>query len=194
MDVLFASTRAGEEAVRQLVGDVLDSVYDLIDIAFIESVDVDIAARVAMFRLKKLEALANYQHDGLISKPDAEGEYIAMEQLIPDEEPNPAPIDPWARGVVQVKKLSSHETTLFKTGTRIVSPSASSYRSSVYGKSSRRSSTTVSSKRSTASSKDSAGLIIELEDKYELGNLHETGYMYDMLAKAVRIIHSCNFC
>ena len=188
MEALFAASRAGEAAVRQLISDVLDGVFQTIDKAYIESIDIDIAANFAMFRLKRLEAWANYQHDGnmppVVNRED--DETSAMELLLPDDEPRPAPIDPWARGVVQVKKVSSHEATLFKTGTRIVSPSASSYRSSVYGKSSRRSSTTMSSKRSTSSSKDSAGVIIELENKYELGNIHETGYMYDMLAKAVR--------
>ena len=187
MEALFAARRSGEAAVRQLITDVLDEVFQTVDTAFIESIDIEMAAHLAMLRLKRLEAWANYQHDGIVTPAaNHENDDIAsMEHVFPDEEPCPAPIDPWARGVVQVKKVSSHEATLFKTGTRIVSPSASSYRSSVYGKSSRRSSTTISSKRSNSSSKDSAGVIIELENKYELGNVHETGYMYDMLAKAV---------
>lgn len=182
----FALARAGEEVVREVVTDVLTSVFDTIDVKYIESVDLDLAVDLSMIKLHRLAIWADYRHDGIVAAVVDEDE--AMEYMAPDEEPQPVAVDPWARGLVHIKKVSAADAAHYKAHSGSETPSVSSYKSSVYGKSSRKTSSTNFSKRSGTGSKDSRGTIIdvELDAKFNFENLNETGHMFDMLNKAVR--------
>jgi hypothetical protein len=187
----FTSARDAENESRVFINDLLKSVFESIDTALVESLDIDLTVDICLAKLHKLANLANYKHDGVVNlEPDENSE--PMEYHRADEEPAPVPIDPWARGVIQIKKSTTHESSHFKLNTGIVSPSASSYKSSVYGKSSRRSSfsNAMSSKRGGGGNTSSiiSPSIIELDDDaHAHENINETGHMFDMLAKAVRV-------
>jgi hypothetical protein len=185
MEDLFASARVGEEVSRDILFELLESTFNQTDEKLIESIDIGITVAAAMRKLQHLAAWASYTHDGIVVGSTEGEEALEMEVALADEEPKPAAVDTWARGVVQIKKAASHDTSVFKSNSGIVSPSVSSYKSSVFGKSSRRSSSTYNSKKSNTS-RDSAQVIdIQLDDKYDFSNINETGYMFDMLSKAV---------
>ena len=139
---------------------------------------------------------ANYEHDGEVGQAfngeesGSVSESLPGEYLQPDEEPTPVAIDSWARGVLQVRKAVPQDTMSFKSGSSgHYTPSVSSYKSTVYAKSARRSSIASNMTMKTltaANGKAEQHAIIELGEDFEAVNLNSTGHMFDMLNKAVR--------
>lgn len=184
MSRAFDDARVCEESVDALIEHVLGAVYEATDTAFIQTIDIELAVDMAMRKIQKLAHWADLEYDGDVGRDEP-----AMEFLTPDEEPVPALVDPWARGIVQMKKLSAVDVANFKSSNGPMSPSVSSYKSSVFGKSSRKSSASNGSRKSTSSaSKDSTGLIVELNEQMFEVNTNENGYMFEMLNKAVSCV------
>lgn len=85
---------------------ILDCVDTMISDRWLSSIEVPIAAEVAMEKLRKLMAWAIIPHDGVVSRSTRQSTDISekkqvvnpIEKFLPDEIPPPVPMDPWSRG------------------------------------------------------------------------------------------------
>ena len=83
-----------ESDLRNLISETLwPSISLQISKNWLESLQTPIAAEVAMIKLNRIVSLATTSYDGVVRDNQE-----PIEKHIPDSEPIPASIDPWARG------------------------------------------------------------------------------------------------
>ena len=132
MERFLEDIGVGEE-VNQFVDAIWSSVSDEIDDRWLETLETPAAASRVMDRLDGIVAWAMNTHDGTVE------EDVPQEKYIPDDEPIPARVDPWARGIVSVRKPPSKSSADLLKNVDMDSPnrtpSVSSYRSSTTGRS-----------------------------------------------------------
>ncbi len=192
--------------VKDIVNDSITLIFDSFEKRLKEideeKLEIPNVTELAMLKLEALVHLATIEHDGYTNAEDP------FEKFEADGEPYPNKIDSWARGmgkfsvfssnllklrypqIVATRRVMAEEKSFRRTvpatsGT----PSVSSYRSSATGRS--RGTTGNKSHRSVHSRQserdDKTGQIMELEDDLdaEFGDFGATGYMFNMLEKAV---------
>ena len=131
----FLEDAGAAKEVRAFTERVWDSVSEEIDDRWLGTLEIPVAAERLMGRMDSIVAWAMNNHDGKVE------DNVALEKYTPDAEPVPARIDPWARGVVAVRKAPTmqSDTLLSTVGGNLDSPngtpSVSSYRSSRTGNS-----------------------------------------------------------
>ena len=154
-----------EEEIFLIVSEVLQRFDQETKRLWLGTLEIPLAVNVAMDKLDKMVKLATCQYDGSSEQENA------LEVYIPDDEPIPALIDTWARGVVPLRKAAGKEYSN-TDDSRATSPrgSTSSYQTSKTG-------TTRKSGQSRGVSRGSAQGgqgplddtpdLIELEDEYD---------------------------
>lgn len=88
----FAFDGEKEEHIREIIDITLQLVNQKIDENWIATLDVPLAAEIAMTKLLTVVNLAMYPHDGNIKLN------LPLEHFQPDPEPRRCPVDSWARG------------------------------------------------------------------------------------------------
>lgn len=198
-----------EDDIRDFVESVWDSVSKQISDNWLEKMQLPLAAEIALAKLNRIVAVATNSFDGDVV------ESLILENHVPDDEPTPVDIDPWARGTVPTRKLPQGASSMFNSDFDVLErePSVGSY-SSVNSFSSYRSSSSKQSKQSRVASNvrarvgtASAGMdgstsredggtgeIIDLDEDGDGdgGNLNATGHLFDMLLKTRRKVNSKN--
>jgi hypothetical protein len=85
--------------IREYVDEVWSSVSKKISTDWLEKMQTPLAADVALIKLNRIVSVATTQYDAVVVDNEP------LEKHIPDEEPVPVAIDPWARGAVTTRKL-----------------------------------------------------------------------------------------
>ena len=165
----------------------MDSVFRKVTGKWLATLEVPLAADLAMLKLRKMMAWATSLHDGVVEK------HKPLECFSPDEEPKPLINDSWARGSVPTRKLGADEMQMYKDHKggeiELERQSNSSHRSSNTGTNRSKISSAGTGRLGTAKSgnginEDTTGQIIELDEEEE-DNL-DPGILFDMLLKNVR--------
>jgi hypothetical protein len=91
----FASESDVEEYIHSLVDFTLQQVNHEIDQKYISTVDVPLAAEIAMKKLFSLVNLAMYPHDGAVVPSSPQ---LVLEDFKSEKELKLCPVDNWARG------------------------------------------------------------------------------------------------
>ena len=81
-----------EDSIHDIVCHCLHNVDRAIDKKFLASIEVPIAADIAMSKLMNILSIATMKHDGVVTPGEP------LEKIIPEKEPVPCLIDNWARG------------------------------------------------------------------------------------------------
>ena len=81
-----------EECIHEVIGECLNNVNKAIDKKFIASIEIPIAADIAMAKLMNILNIATMKHDGTVTPGEP------LEKIMPEKEPVPCLIDNWARG------------------------------------------------------------------------------------------------
>jgi hypothetical protein len=184
----------GRDIVHDILYDLLDQFEDILLEKELSSQEIPNAVKLAMAKMESMVKLATMTYDGisLLSQP--------FEEFHPDHEPIPSNIDSWARGMVITRKVVS-ETESFRASipsSNSNTPSVSSFRSSITGRSrgtKSRNGTSHSRTSTTTNANDKTGQIFDLEeDEFdkEFGhgaNFNATGAMFQNLQKQVRLIY-----
>jgi len=184
-----------DEEVRSVIETIWSKFSDIVQDKWLASIEVPIAAEVAMSKLKNIVHWATLVHDGEFNKNSV------FEHRNVDLEPVPVTIDPWARAAVPVRKVVNNDNESLYGGlrgalsTRDSDARSESQASSNYtGSSSNRSGTIRSlKKRGSAGNvvidgrgkQDPADGIIELEDddSRDQYSPQSAGNLYEMLQK-----------
>lgn len=81
-----------EDTIHQVVCECLHDVDRAIDKKFLASIEIPIAADIAMTKLMNILSIATMKHDGVVTPGEP------LEKIVPEKEPVPCLIDNWARG------------------------------------------------------------------------------------------------
>jgi len=81
-----------DDDIRTFIGNVLENFDKEIDKIWLESLEVPLTVEAAIGKIEKMVAWATCAYDGKMSND-------ALEVHVPDEEPVPALVDTWARGI-----------------------------------------------------------------------------------------------
>jgi len=198
--------------IRDYVDEVWSAVSKKISTDWLERMQTPLAADVALIKLNRIVSVATTQYDAVVEGNEP------LEKHIPDDEPVPVAIDPWARGAVTTRKLPLGAGGEFNTDFDMVdrAPSVNSGASfasfaSFRSKNSAGSASKVSTAsrshrvRTGAASMDGAsregghrggtGEIIDLDedgDNDRNENMNATGHLFDMLQKTQRKVNIKN--
>jgi hypothetical protein len=102
MEGLSISSARFEEDhnVDSLIADEIENIWSNvskgISNVWLSSLDIPIAAELAFLKVKKIADWSVLPHDGLLPPPSSNG--ACLEKYVPEAEPEPVPIDTWARG------------------------------------------------------------------------------------------------
>jgi len=102
----FSEKYFEDNGVEDFVVGEIESIWQrastVISQKWLATIDIPLCTDIAVMKMKKIVALATFEHDGIV-EPDH-----ILEKLNPDEEPTSISIDPWARGTgyTQVKLLN----------------------------------------------------------------------------------------
>ena len=205
-----------EGYIQDYVENVWTNLSEKLSSNWLESIQAPLAADIAMIKLGRIVSIATTSHDGQIKGDEP------LEKHIPDNEPIPVSLDPWARGAVSTRKnkgASSEFAEDFDVLERTPSinssasfQSFSSFRSAGSKSSSKLGAPTIRTRvRTGASAIDSeapregqrggTGEIIDLDEDQDNdnSNLNATGHLFDMLQKSVRFTYQyditfiCNY-
>eukprot|EP01039_Chlorochromonas_danica_P007818 gene7818-8630_t len=179
------------EVVNVCVEDIFRAFDRALQEEEVSRLEVPMAVNLAMAKIETMVKLATLRYDGLCSATEP------FEQMEADPEPVPPAADAWARGTVTTRKVVNDAELFLKAIPSLPSntPSVSSYRSSVTGRSR---TTGTKSRGGTALSRqnekeDKTGQIFDIDDddldKEFLRSgtaFSSTGNMFDSLQKALR--------
>lgn len=133
-----------EEEVKIIIDNLFLKFNNIIQNKWLASIEVPIAAEVAVAKIKGIVSWAVLEHDGKVVLRQT------LEEKLPDREPTPVSIDPWARGAVPTRKINATEPDdMYQFQTLAHGGPGSDYARSVAG--SVRSSKTSGSGRSKSS-------------------------------------------
>ena len=195
-----------EEDLRDYVDTVWDSVSKQISDNWLQKMQMPLASDISLVKLNRIVSIATTSYDGDIKQNKV------LENHIPDDEPVPVDIDPWARGTVPTRKIPQGASSLYSSDFDVMDKepsvgslssvnSFSSYRSGVSKQSKQsRVASSVRARVGTANSgmdgstsrENGTGDIIDLDedgDDYG-GNLNATGHLFDMLLKTRRKVNN----
>lgn len=196
--------------IRDYVEEVWSAVSKKISMDWLEKMQDPLAADVALIKLNRIVAVATTQYDAIVIENEP------LEVHIPDDEPVPVAIDPWARGAVSTRKLplgaggefnhdfADERAPSVNSGASFAS--FASFRSKNSTGSAGKTSTAGRSHRTrtAAGSMEGAsreggrggtGEIIDLDEEGDHDrndNMNATGHLFDMLQKTQRKVNIKN--
>eukprot|EP01041_Mallomonas_annulata_P000561 gene561-1082_t len=154
----FEEDLSCDDEVRDTIEFLWTKVSLAIQEKWLASIEVPMAAEVAMSKINRIVAWSVMGHDGEVIPNKV------LEHKKPDLEPTPVHIDPWARGAVPVKKVVHPESDMYRPGSGIGSDGTRSV-SQASGMSSERSSTAGSSRSGRSSNYSSKVMLAVIEAK-----------------------------